>query len=254
MDEATVRDELAMGDLNSFLTGFLHCRAQPQAPRERVPGGVLVTYVRPMRRSRELYLLAAEAGALRGFAPRPDDWVTVIGALAEPPWPSWLDGMVPTTHEFVMAALLPLRARARADGVVERGTAADIAALHARGEFPPIEPGLAGSTRATLLVARDGDRDRGRDRGEIGAIGRWGWGEGADIVVDRMATHARFRRRGLATAILAAASAAAHRAGARRALLFASQMGRPVYEAVGFTVAAPVTIFVPRGAHTPAAQ
>lgn len=235
MPRTNVLSDLAAGDLRSFLTGYLRCRMQTASTVEPLVGGFLVQYARPMRRSRELYIEASQIERAAGFVPGPDTWVTVIGALPEPPWPPLLEALAPIEHEFVMAAALPLDARA---GPAQRGTADDVAALNAHGEFPMIEAGLADSREAALFVARDD--------GEIGAIGRYGLGENGDVVADRMVTLDRFRRRGLASAILGAMSADAGAAGARRMLLFSSQMGRRVYERVGFAMLAPVTIFAPR--------
>jgi GNAT superfamily N-acetyltransferase len=233
MHETKAGDGLARGDLSSFLAGYLRCRVQTGSTVEPLGGGFLVRYARPMRRSLELYIEASAIGRAEGFAPGADAWVTVVGALPEPPGPPLLAALAPIEHEFVMTAPLPLRARATA--AVERGTAADIAALNARGEFPPIEAELATSREAALFVARY--------TGEIGAIGRCARGEDGDVVVDRMVTLARFRRRGLASAILGAMSADAGATGARRMLLISSQMGRPVYERAGFVAQAPVTVF-----------
>ena len=61
---------------------------------------------------------------------------------------------------------------------------------------------------------------------------------GADVSIQYVATPDRFRRRGLATALLRAILAGAYASGARTATLQASPDGRPVYERLGFRTVA----------------
>jgi ribosomal protein S18 acetylase RimI-like enzyme len=61
---------------------------------------------------------------------------------------------------------------------------------------------------------------------------------GDDLSIQYVATDARFRRRGLATALLRAVLADAHAAGLRTATLQASPDGLPVYRRLGFRTVA----------------
>jgi len=230
-------DGLAPGDLSSFLAGYLRCRAQTASRLETIGGGTLVRYARPMRRTRELYIQASQIEQARGFAPAADDWVTVIGSLREPAEAPPLSGLAPIERESFMSAPVPLATRERAGDVevTRLETGDDIAAFNALGAFPKIELAPASLLEAAFFVARVG--------GEIGATGRYALGKDGDAIVDRMVTLDRFRRRGLANAILGAMDQHARRHGARRMLLISSEMGRPLYAGVGFKVLAPVTVF-----------
>jgi ribosomal protein S18 acetylase RimI-like enzyme len=70
---------------------------------------------------------------------------------------------------------------------------------------------------------------------------------GDDLSVQYVATDARFRRRGLATALLRAVLARAHAAGRRTATLQASPDGMPVYERLGFRTVATLRGFARAG-------
>jgi predicted acetyltransferase len=61
-----------------------------------------------------------------------------------------------------------------------------------------------------------------------------------------VATRAKFRRRGVGEALTWHAVREGVAAGCRSATLQASEMGRPIYERMGFRLVAPYKTFVPR--------
>jgi ribosomal protein S18 acetylase RimI-like enzyme len=73
---------------------------------------------------------------------------------------------------------------------------------------------------------------------------------GDDVSIQYVATDARFRRRGLATAVLRAILAEAHAAGGRTATLQASPDGLPVYARLGFRTVATLRGFARAGRST----
>ncbi|RDS97961.1 GNAT family N-acetyltransferase, partial [Burkholderia contaminans] len=109
-------------------------------------------------------------------------------------------------------------------------TADAIDAFNASGAFPPFQP-----NPAAFLFAHRLD-------GQIAATARYGFASPRDIVVDRVGTADAYRRRGLATQLLAAIVAHARHRGARRVWLISTEAGQPLYRAAGFTPLAAVAV------------
>ncbi|WP_027814335.1 GNAT family N-acetyltransferase, partial [Burkholderia cenocepacia] len=103
-------------------------------------------------------------------------------------------------------------------------------AFNASGAFPPFQP-----NPAAFLFAHRLD-------GQIAATARYGFASPRDIVVDRVGTAEAYRRRGLATQLLAAIVAHARHRGARRVWLISTEAGQPLYRAAGFTLLAAVAV------------
>jgi ribosomal protein S18 acetylase RimI-like enzyme len=70
---------------------------------------------------------------------------------------------------------------------------------------------------------------------------------GQAAVFDQIETNPRHRRRGLGRAVMRALSVAAQYAGATTGVLVATEDGRALYSALGWTLSSPVTAAVSRG-------
>jgi ribosomal protein S18 acetylase RimI-like enzyme len=123
---------------------------------------------------------------------------------------------------------------AAADATAERPSPAVVGALNdeAYGQSDRLAPLLA------ALPEGDGVAHHG-----LRVDGEWACVAvsltlGDDVSIQYVATPQRFRRRGLATALLRAILADAYAAGARTATLQASPDGQPVYERLGFRTVA----------------
>lgn len=139
--------------------------------------------------------LAAVLAATQG---RPDAWLTVLGPVPKPV-PQELD---PVTHSerFMVAPLRP-------------GGIPAAVSLHVEGEV------------AFATVSVDGER---------AAWGQVAVTPGGFAVVDRIGTDPAYRRRGLATEVMAGLTSWAATRGAATGLLFASEQGRRLYGSLGW--------------------
>ncbi|MGH3352605.1 MAG: GNAT family N-acetyltransferase [Nocardioides sp.] len=74
---------------------------------------------------------------------------------------------------------------------------------------------------------------------------------GADAVADRIQTEPEHRRRGLGAATMSLLTAAAREAGATRGILAATEMGEPLYAALGWQARARLVVARPAAPRTP---
>lgn len=70
---------------------------------------------------------------------------------------------------------------------------------------------------------------------------------GDAVVFDQIETDAHHRRRGLGRLVMSALSGAAQQAGAATGVLVATEDGRALYSALGWTLSSPITAAVSRG-------
>ena len=214
-------------DLSSLVKGYAHARGLVGSRIAAAPYGVFVAYPPGAKQ-------AAEHFAVRGRPPPDplarDVWLTVFDpdrGPAEPPPP----GQVLVSSEYFMAAPLPRPAEPLACPVEELTTARALAELE------------ADATYARAPAADEVFHFVVRLEGRIAAAAHYAFGEAGDIVVDRVATHPDFRRRGLGRTVMAGLLAHAHSHGATRALLLSTQAGEKLYTAMGFQTLATVAVY-----------
>lgn len=214
-------------DLSSLVKGYAHARGLIGSRIAAEPYGVFVAYPPGAKQ-------VAEHFAVKGrTTPEPlarDVWLTVFDpdrGPADPPPP----GQVLVSSEYFMAAPLPRAEAPQACPVEELTTARALAELE------------ADSTYARAPAADGVFHFVVRQEGRIAAAAHYAFGEGGDIVVDRVATHPDFRRRGLGQAVMSGLLAHAHSQGATRALLLSTQAGEKLYTAMGFQTLATVAVY-----------
>jgi GNAT superfamily N-acetyltransferase len=191
-----------------------------------------------------------EPGAIGARVPWAADnhWVdaAVVPAGAAAPAPSaalphclWQAGDAPAGWTLLSDAAMPCMALVLdhapgADVAAQRPSPAVVGALNdeAYGQAERLAP-LLGALPEGDGLAHHGLRVDGEWACVAVALRR-----GDDVSIQYVATPERFRRRGLATALLRAILAGAYASGARTATLQASPDGRPVYERLGFRTVA----------------
>jgi len=213
--------------VRTFIAGYCAARDQRDATLHDAPDGQVVQFDGAMGRPFEHFMIegapAAGAGPFAIGA-----WITRYGAA---PLPPALHGRTRRlTNEHFMAADIGVLS---GDDALAQALACDtpdaIAAFNASA-FPPFQP-----NPAAFLFAHRLD-------GQIAATARYGFASPRDIVVDRVGTADAYRRRGLATQLLAAIVAHARHRGAQRVWLMSTEAGQPLYRAAGFTPLAAVAV------------
>ncbi|KVH63736.1 GCN5 family acetyltransferase [Burkholderia sp. MSMB1072] len=214
--------------VRTFIAGYCAARDRRDAPLHDSPDGHVVQFDDAMGRPFEHFMIEGAPGSGAGpFVV--GAWITRYGAV---PLPSALHGRTRRlTDEHFMAADID---RLPGDDALAQALACDtpdaIDAFNASGAFPPFHP-----NPAAFLFAHRLD-------GQIAATARYGFASPHDIVVDRVATADTYRRRGLATQLLAAIVAHARHRGAHRVWLISTEAGQPLYRAAGFTPLATVAV------------
>ncbi|HHL4079098.1 GNAT family N-acetyltransferase [Burkholderia sola] len=214
--------------VRAFIAGYCAARDRRDAPLHDGPDGHVVQFDDAMGRPFEHFMI--EGAPVAGAGPfAVGAWITRYGAA---PLPPALHGRTRRlTDEHFMAADID---ELSGDDALAQTLACDtpdaIAAFNASGAFPPFQP-----NPAAFLFAHHVD-------GQIAATARYGFASPRDIVVDRVGTADAYRRRGLATQLLAAIVAHARRRGAQRVWLISTEAGQPLYRAAGFTPLATVAV------------
>ncbi|MBR8232964.1 GNAT family N-acetyltransferase [Burkholderia sp. AU42008] len=214
--------------VRAFIAGYCAARDRRDAPLHDGPDGHVVQFDDAMGRPFEHFMI--EGAPVAGAGPfAVSAWITRYGAA---PLPPALHGRTRRlTDEHFMAADID---ELSGDDALAQTLACDtpdaIAAFNASGAFPPFQP-----NPAAFLFAHRVD-------GQIAATARYGFASPRDIVVDRLGTADAYRRRGLATQLLAAIVAHARRRGAQRVWLISTEAGQPLYRAAGFTPLATVAV------------
>ncbi|MDF3084655.1 GNAT family N-acetyltransferase [Burkholderia sola] len=214
--------------VRAFIAGYCAARDRRDAPLHDGPDGHVVQFDDAMGRPFEHFMI--EGAPVAGAGPfAVGAWITRYGAA---PLPPALHGRTRRlTDEHFMAADVD---RLSGDDALAHTLACDtpdaIAAFNASDAFPPFQP-----NPAAFLFAHRVD-------GQIAAAARYGFASPRDIVVDRVGTADAYRRRGLATQLLAAIVAHARRRGAQRVWLISTEAGQPLYRAAGFTPLATVAV------------
>ncbi|RQU11583.1 GNAT family N-acetyltransferase [Burkholderia cenocepacia] len=214
--------------VRAFIAGYCAARDRRDAPLHDGPDGHVVQFDDAMGRPFEHFMI--EGAPVAGAGPfAVGAWITRYGAA---PLPPALHGRTRRlTDEHFMAADID---ELSGDDALAQTLACDtpdaIAAFNASGAFPPFQP-----NPAAFLFAHRVD-------GQIAATARYGFASPRDIVVDRVGTADAYRRRGLATQLLAAIVAHARRRGAQRVWLISTEAGQPLYRAAGFTPLATVAV------------
>jgi GNAT superfamily N-acetyltransferase len=214
-------------DLLSLVKGYVHARGLIGSRISPAPYGVFVAYAPGSKQ-------VAEHFAVKG---RPVDeplqrdvWLTVLdpdlGPADPPP-----EGQVLVSSEYFMAAPLPPPDAPLAYPVEELTTARALAELEADSTYARA-PACDGVFHFVV-----------RQEGRIAAAAHYAFGAEGDIVIDRVATHPDFRRRGLGSTLMYGLMAHAHARGATRALLLSTQTGEKLYTAVGFQTLATVAVY-----------
>lgn len=228
LDEAWSAFPRRKAAVRTFIAGYCAARDRRDAPLHDGPDGHVVQFDDAMGRPFEHFMIEGAPGSGAGpFVV--GAWITRYGAA---PLPSALHGRTRRlTDEHFMAADI---AGLSGDDALAQALACDtpdaIDAFNASGAFPPFHP-----NPAAFLFAHRLD-------GQISATARYGFASPRDIVVDRVATADPYRRRGLATQLLAAIAAHARRRGAHRVWLISTEAGQPLYRAAGFTPLATVAV------------
>lgn len=214
-------------DLLSLVKGYVHARGLIGSRISPAPYGVFVAYAPGSKQ-------VAEHFAIKG---RPMDeplqrdmWLTVLdpdlGPADPPP-----EGQVLVSSEYFMAAPLPRPYDILAHRVEELTTALALAELEADPTYARA-PACDGVFHFVIRLD-----------GRIAAAAHYAFGGEGDIVIDRVATHPDFRRRGLGHALMTGLMDHAHARGARRALLLSTQAGEKLYSAMGFETLATVAVY-----------
>ncbi|AOI73517.1 GCN5 family acetyltransferase [Burkholderia ubonensis] len=214
--------------VRTFIAGYCSARDQRTAPVRDSADGYAVQFDPVMGRPFEHYLIEG--------APARDDgpfvagaWVTRFGAAPLPDTLRHRTRRLATEH-FMVADLQALSGDDALAHALACHTPTDVDAFNAADAFPPFRP-----NPAAFLFAH-------RIDGRFAATARYGFASPDDIVVDRVGTADAYRRRGLATQLLAAIVAHARQRGARRAWLVSTEPGRALYRAAGFAHLAPVAV------------
>ncbi|AOJ42208.1 GCN5 family acetyltransferase [Burkholderia lata] len=228
LDEAWSTFSRRKAAVRTFIAGYCAARDRRDAPLDDGPDGHVVQFDDTMGRPFEHFMIeGAPLAGTGSFAV--GAWITRYGAA---PLPPALHGRTRRlTDEHFMAANID---GLSGDDALAQALACDTAdaidAFNASGAFPPFQP-----NPAAFLFAHRLD-------GQIAATARYGFASPRDIVVDRVATADAYRRRGLATQLLAAIVAHARHRGARRVWLISTEAGQPLYRAAGFTPLAAVAV------------
>ncbi|MBY4826632.1 GNAT family N-acetyltransferase [Burkholderia contaminans] len=228
LDEAWSTFSRRKAAVRTFIAGYCAARDRRDAPLHNGPDGHVVQFDDTMGRPFEHFMIeGAPLAGTGSFAV--GAWITRYGAA---PLPPALHGRTRRlTDEHFMAADID---GLSGDDALAQALASDpaeaIDAFNASGAFPPFQP-----NPAAFLFAHRLD-------GQIAATARYGFASPRDIVVDRVGTADAYRRRGLATQLLAAIVAHARHRGARRVWLISTEAGQPLYRAAGFTPLAAVAV------------
>lgn len=214
-------------DLASLVKGYAHARGLIGSRIEPAPYGVFVAYAPGAKQTAEHF--AVKGRATPATLAR-DVWLTVFDPGLRPPAPP-PEGQVLVSSEYFMAAPLPLAPEALPHPVEELVTARALAEL----EADPVHARAPAVDGVFHFVVRL--------EGRIAAAAHYAFGDGRDIVVDRVATHPDFRRRGLGRTVMSGLLAHAHGQGATRALLLSTQTGEKLYTAMGFATLATVAVY-----------
>ncbi|OED14373.1 GNAT family N-acetyltransferase [Burkholderia sp. A2] len=214
--------------VRAFIAGYCAARDRRDAPLHDGPDGHVVQFDDAMGRPFEHFMI--EGAPVAGAGPfAVGAWITRYGAA---PLPPALHGRTRrlTDEHFMVADIDELSGDDALAQTLACDTPDAIAAFNASGAFPPFQP-----NPAAFLFAHRVD-------GQIAATARYGFASPRDIVVDRVGTADAYRRRGLATQLLAAIVAHARRRGAQRVWLISTEAGQPLYRAAGFTPLATVAV------------
>ena len=194
---------------------------------ERVAGGVRVEVGEPGRRVEWIATDEVEtlAGLVDTVRATPEAWLSV--ATEDPggvrPW--FLEGgLSAEAHE---EALMTIDLVDHESREVPEGYHADVAR----------DGGLITVTVSSEEVVAA--------TGSIAVIG-------ADAVADRIQTEPEHRRRGLGAAVMSLLVSAAREAGATRGILVATELGEPLYVALGWQAQARLVVARPASPRTPA--
>ncbi|UTV57255.1 GNAT family N-acetyltransferase [Burkholderia arboris] len=228
LDEAWSAFPRRKAAVRTFIAGYCAARDRCDAPLRDSPDGHVVQFDGGMGRPFEHFVI--EGAPVSGDGPfAVGAWITRYGAA---PLPPALRGRTRRlSDEHFMAADIGVLS---GDDALAHALACDtpggVDAFNASDAFPPFQP-----NPAAFLFAHRLD-------GQIAATARYGFASPRDIVVDRVGTADAFRRRGLATQLLAAIVAHARQRGAQRVWLISTEAGQPLYRAAGFTPLAPVSV------------
>lgn len=214
-------------DLLSLVKGYVHARGLVGSRIEPVGYGVCVDYAPGSKQTAEHFALKGRAAPQT--LPK-DVWLTVLDPELGPS-PAPPPGLVLVSSEYFMAAPLPQPPPPADPAVEELVTARALAELEADPTYAraPVADGVY-----HFVI---------RLEGRIAAAAHYAFGDAGDIVVDRVATHPDFRRRGLGRTVMAGLLAHAHARGATRALLLSTQAGEKLYSAMGFSTLATVAVY-----------
>ncbi|MFI7064080.1 GNAT family N-acetyltransferase [Kribbella sp. NPDC050124] len=194
--------------LDAWIHGWAICRSTP-APVE-FRDGYRIDVGLPGHQVR--YVLPTYDAELVGGKRQPDTWLKIAGQVPlDPPWQV-------QPPEYLMTAELT-DAAVRVDSSYR------------------LETAQQGSVLQVVVRAED---DSVAARGKAGLAGSW-------AVFDQIETAPQHRRRGLGRAVMGALSAAAQYAGATTGVLVATEDGRALYSALGWTLSSPMTAAVSRG-------
>lgn len=194
--------------LDAWVHGWAISRGT--APPVRLQSGYRVDVGLPGHQVR--YVLPTYDAELVGGLGEPDTWLKIRGQVSlGTPW------QVQPVEYLMTCSLTDVRAPLTASyelETVQRGSLVDVVVRATDGS-------VAASGKAALT------------------------GEAA--VFDQIETTPQHRRRGLGRSVMAALSAAAQYAGATTGVLVATEDGRALYTALGWTLESPMTAAVSRG-------
>lgn len=219
-------------DLTDLLTrwarGWAYARGFPRP--ERVDGGVRVDVGEPGRRVE--WVAADEMATLPDLIDAvrvtPVAWLSVVTEDPAGVRPAFLDGgLSAETHEEALMTIVLADHEARE---LPDGYRADIAR----------DGGVITVTVTSAVAGGDAVAASGR----IAVVGE-------DAVADRVETETEHRRRGLGAAAMSLLVSAAREAGASQGLLAATEMGEPLYAALGWETRARVVVARSAAPRTP---
>lgn len=208
---AAARDSDLSDLVSRWARGWAYARGFPRPVT--VPNGVRVDVGEPGRRVEWVATDDAEtlADLVDTVRATPEAWLSVVTESPAGVRPWFAEGGL--TDQAAEEALMTIGLADHAARELPEGYHAET--VHDGGLI-------------TVTVRADGSEEEAAS-GQMAVIG-------ADAVADRIKTDPAHRRRGLGGAVMSVLASAAREAGAVHGLLFASEMGEPLYVALGWRV------------------
>ncbi|MBZ9751138.1 GNAT family N-acetyltransferase [Deinococcus sp. HMF7604] len=229
---------------DTFLPAYLHLLGDERSRLTVAAGWALLSSGgAPGLRQHEAFVYGAAPALVLDqlIALAPPLWVSGFGWTTDQTSALRGQGFGAPTHEFLMQVPVTAQAFATPPAFPVKQVRTEAEALEVNQalgrDFAPVGH-LQDPTRIYIWLQVEG-RPAVYGRAVI-------WGE--DVVLDNVVTRPEFRRRGLGRAVVQALIGAAASQGVRRCVLLSSEMGRPLYAALGFETVAGLEVLAWEGA------